>query len=95
MVKSLIVDNIGNLMSGTANLLGKKIDAQTAKEIAIHESDNKLIGDVIKYSETSVVVLGFGFFIYEGVKYIVDNGNFKDLEVKVKDWFDFSLKADK
>ena len=94
-MKSLIVDNIGNFVNGTVNLLGKKFDAQTAKEIAIHESDNKLIGGVIKYSETSIVVLGFGVFIYKGVKYIVDNGNFNDLEVKVKDWFDFSLKADK
>ncbi|STY72175.1 Uncharacterised protein [Megamonas hypermegale] len=95
MMKSLVVDNIGNFVNGTVNLLGKKFDAQTAKEIAIHESDNKLIGDVIKYSETSIVVLGFGVFIYKGMKYIVDNGNFNDLEVKVKDWFDFSLKADK
>ena len=88
-------DVISNGIGGIVSLFSKRIDAKTVKEIAIYEADNKLIVDVVKQCKEGLVILGCGYFIYKGVRYAIDKGHFTDLEVRIRNWFNFSIKADR
>lgn len=95
MTKEIMINLASNGISGILDLFRKGIDAKTAREIAIHEADNKMIVELAKHCKEGIVILGCGYFIYKGVRYAIDKGHFTDLELRIRDWFNFSVKADR
>lgn len=77
------------------NLVGKVIENKFIRDVAINKANNEMIKDVLGKSINGAVILGGMYLIIDGIKYVIDKENNLDIEVKLKDGTNGSIKINK
>lgn len=79
-------------ISGVFNLVSRAVEAKTSRDIAVNAANSKLLAEVLKDGTSGVVILGCGYFLYKGIRYVVDKNSLIELEL-IKDKFRFSIRT--
>lgn len=77
------------------NLVGKVIENKFIRDVAINKANNEMIKDVLGKSINGAVILGEMYLIIDGIKYVIDKENNLDIDVKLKDGTNGSIKINK
>lgn len=77
------------------NLVGKVIENKFIRDVAINKANNEMIKDVLGKSINGAVILGGMYLIVDGIKYVIDKENNLDIDVKLKDGTNGSIKINK
>lgn len=77
------------------NLVGKVIENKFIRDVAINKANNEMIKDVLGKSINGAVILGGMYLIIDGIKYVIDKENNLDIDVKLKDGTNGSIKINK